>query len=399
MTWPTARLDEIAEIVGGSTPRTGVAAYWNGDIPWVTPADLSSLSGHYIGETPRMVTAEGLSNSGSKLLAAGSVLFSSRAPIGHVAINSVPMATNQGFKSLVPDQTRADAKYLYWWLRANKTYLQSLGNGATFKEVSKAIVSRVEVPLPPLAEQRRIAAILDQADELRTKRRRALTLLDELADSLFVDMFGDPVQNERGWPLAVMDEILDGIDSGTSPVCQDRRATDGEWGVLKLGAISTGEYLPRGNNKALLPNATPNRQHEVKVGDVLFSRKNTMDLVGASVFVGETPTQMLLPDLMFRLVLHQAVAIEAVFLQRMLAQLSMRDRIRRLASGSAASMSNISKSKLLGLKVPVPPQTLQQEFVERAAVLESARQTVLSEKSLLDELFASLQHRAFRGEL
>jgi type I restriction enzyme S subunit len=140
MTYARASLGSCCEIVSGATPKTGVPEYWDGDVLWATPKDLSDLEGKYIHETPRKITQTGLRNCAASLLPAGSVLLSSRAPIGHVAINTNPMATNQGFKSLVPRHDRVDAGYLYYWLRANRSFLESLGNGATFKEVSKNVI-------------------------------------------------------------------------------------------------------------------------------------------------------------------------------------------------------------------------------------------------------------------
>lgn len=197
-------LGDCCEIVSGATPRTDVPGYWDGDIAWATPADLSKLEGAFLDDTPRRITAAGLGSCGATVLPAGSVLLSSRAPIGHVAINSRPMATNQGFKSLIPRRELADAKYLYHWLRAKKTYLQSLGNGATFKEVSKAVVARVEVPLPPLQEQQRIAAILDEAEALRAKRRLSLAQVGALQQSIFFDMFGDPVESPKSKQIRIL---------------------------------------------------------------------------------------------------------------------------------------------------------------------------------------------------
>ncbi|WP_300639821.1 restriction endonuclease subunit S [Nocardioides sp.] len=125
----TVPLGAIAKIVSGATPKTGVAEYWDGDIEWATPADLGKLDGAYISATPRKLTDAGVKSCAATVLPAGSVLLSSRAPIGHVAINTVPMATNQGFKSLVLGP-QVHAKFLYHWLKAKTGYLQSLGNGA-----------------------------------------------------------------------------------------------------------------------------------------------------------------------------------------------------------------------------------------------------------------------------
>ena len=201
MSWPTVAIEECARIVSGATPSTSNPEFWDGDILWVTPKDLSGLNGHYISTTPRKITQRGLESCAAEVLPPNSVLFSSRAPIGHVAVTKAPMATNQGFKSFVPNAERLDPKFLFHWLRANRPYLESLGVGATFKEVSKAVVARLTIPLPPLAEQRRIAAILDAADALRQKRRQALRLLDQLTQAIFVEMFGDPAMNPHGWKL------------------------------------------------------------------------------------------------------------------------------------------------------------------------------------------------------
>ncbi|MGE3601698.1 MAG: restriction endonuclease subunit S [Dehalococcoidia bacterium] len=205
--WSKVRLDECSRIVSGGTPSTSVAAYWDGSIPWATPKDLSDLDGPYLEDTPRKITKAGLQNSSAEILPANSVLFSSRAPIGHVAVNRVPTATNQGFKSFVPDPARLDSKYLYHWLRKHRLYLESMGNGATFKEVSKEVVSRVEIPLPPLPEQRRIAAILDHAEALRAKRRQAMVNLGTLISATLVETFGDPSLNNKGWPKSTLGSL------------------------------------------------------------------------------------------------------------------------------------------------------------------------------------------------
>ena len=218
--WEKRTLAECTEIISGGTPKTSVDEYWDGEICWATPKDLSELSSPYISNTPRKVTQLGLEKSSANILPEGSVLFSSRAPIGHVAINTVPMATNQGFKSFIPDADVLDAKFLYWWLRSHRARLEALGNGATFKEVSKAVVSKVRLPLPPLEEQKRIAEVLDRAEALRARRRAALSLLDELTQSIFLDMFGDPVTNPMGYDQETLKELTHNITDGKHGDCK-----------------------------------------------------------------------------------------------------------------------------------------------------------------------------------
>lgn len=119
--WPMVALGEVCRVVSGSTPKTGIAAYWGGDVAWATPRDLSRLASMYIDETERTISRAGLDSCAASILQPGSVLLSSRAPIGHVAVNRVPMATNQGFKSLVPQDGKVEPRYLFYWLKANRT--------------------------------------------------------------------------------------------------------------------------------------------------------------------------------------------------------------------------------------------------------------------------------------
>lgn len=388
------RLADCCDIISGATPSTSEKSYWGGEVAWATPKDLSNLNSKCISSTAQTLTELGYSSCSAKLIPAQSVLFSSRAPIGHVAINTIPMCTNQGFKSFVPNPKRVSPDYLYYWLKANKLYLQSLGNGATFKEVSKAIVAEVRIPLPELPEQRRIAAILDKADALRAKRREAIAKLDQLLQSVFLEMFGDPVTNPKGWPQVRFSELLESIDSGTSPVCLDRSASDNEWAVLKLSAVTRCEYDPSAN-KALPEGVEPDKSLEVKVGDLLFTRKNTRDLVAACAFVTDTPPRLLLPDLIFRFRLKPLAPVVPRYLQALLAFPGKRKDIQSLAGGSAGSMPNISKAKLSNALIELPPTDLQCEFERRLKHCDLLKEQQRLALAKLDATFFALQQRAF----
>ena len=201
------KLSECTEIYSGSTPSTNNSEFWDGNIVWITPRDLSNLQTKYVKESEKKITAEGYKSCSTKMLPIGSVLLSSRAPIGHVAIAETELCTNQGFKSFIPKENLLCSDYLYYWLKANKEFLQNLGVGATFKEVSKSTLANVEIPLPPLEEQRRIASILDKADDIRQKRQQAIAKLDELLQATFIDMFGDPLENPKKFPIKKLSEF------------------------------------------------------------------------------------------------------------------------------------------------------------------------------------------------
>ena len=155
---------QLGTVIGGATPSTKDPAYWDGDIPWISPRDLTGYNSRYIGHGARNITQAGLDASSTTVLPTGSVLFSSRAPIGYVAMALNPVCTNQGFKSVVPND-ETDSLFLYYLLKHNRDKIEGLGSGTTFKEVSASTMRGIEVEVPEtLDEQRRIATVLDSID-------------------------------------------------------------------------------------------------------------------------------------------------------------------------------------------------------------------------------------------
>ena len=392
MKWKTIELGEVATIVSGSTPKTGVAEYWDGEIWWATPKDLSGIDSIYLTQTAQRITDAGLKSCSSRMLPTGSVLFSSRAPIGHVAINAMPVCTNQGFKSLIPDSERLNNKFLYFWLRANRAYLDSLGNGATFKEVSKAIVEKVEIPLPPLAEQERLAAILDRADALRRLRRESLERLDELAQSLFLELFGDPATNPKGWPVVKLGQAL--TVTGGYAFRSDLFSELGA-GIVRISNIQGGVVKLDNLAKIPLEQLGAGTRYAVEGGDVLIA------MSGATTGkIGIVPT-----TLDGKLFLNQRVGnIKPIankstvrFVSALLESSFFQRWIKELAWGAA--QPNISGKQIESIPIPLPPLPLQQQFATQIEELEALKTRARLSLTELDALFAALQHRAFAGEL
>jgi type I restriction enzyme S subunit len=353
---------------------------------------MSELDGAYISDTPRKLTRAGLENCAATILPAGSVLFSSRAPIGHVAVNTVPMATNQGFKSFVPKPNCVVAKFLYWWLRTNRPYLESLGNGATFKEVSKAVVSRIEISLPPLAEQRRIAEVLDRAEALRAKRRAALAQLDSLIQSLFLDLFGDPATNPKGLAKETLEQLTLNITDGKHGDC--RPSPDSGYFFVSVKDIKDGQIDYREARQIDRDDFMEvHRRTKLEVGDVLITNSGT---IGRTAVIAATPE-------LERTTFQKSVAIvkprserlESTYLKAALDMCVA--KLSRESSGS--SQKNLLLGQLRNFSVCVPPIPLQREFARRATAVEVLKTAQRASLAELDALFATLQHRAFRGEL
>ena len=188
--WREVAIGDIADVVGGSTPSTKDAANFNGDIPWLTPKDLSGPHDRYIARGERNLSQKGLDSCSAKLLPAGSVLLSTRAPIGYVALAKNPIATNQGFRSLIVREG-VSSDYLYYWLLQNTDELKRLASGSTFGELSGSSLKTLPVPLPPLPEQRAIAHILGTLDDKIELNRRMNQTLEEMARAIFKDWFID----------------------------------------------------------------------------------------------------------------------------------------------------------------------------------------------------------------
>ena len=201
-----ARLGDVCIVVSGTTPKSTQPEYWDGDLNWITPAELTEEA-DVICESRRKITRQAVVDNCLKPFPAGTVLLSSRAPIGKVAIAGTEMYCNQGFKNLVCSEKICN-RYLYHFLKSKTDYLNSLGRGATFKEISKGIVEEIEIPLPPLAEQHEIAAMLDKVSGLAAKRRRQLEKLEELVKARFIEMFGDCIVNPKRWKTKCRHSIL-----------------------------------------------------------------------------------------------------------------------------------------------------------------------------------------------
>ncbi len=188
--WRKVAIGEIADIVGGGTPSTKKAGNFDGTIPWLTPKDLSGIHDRYMARGERNLSRQGLDSSSAKLLPAGSVLLSTRAPIGYVALAKNPVSTNQGFRNLVV-RDGVFPEYLYYWLRLNTEELERYASGSTFRELSSSSLKKIQLFLPPLPEQRAIAHILGTLDDKIELNRRMNETLEAMARAIFQDWFVD----------------------------------------------------------------------------------------------------------------------------------------------------------------------------------------------------------------
>lgn len=231
MEWKEVTLGELGTIVGGATPSTKNPSFYDGNIPWLTPKDLSVNSNMYILRGERNITEAGFKSCSCKMLPKGSVLFSSRAPIGYVAIAANDMCTNQGFKSVIPNE-ETDSEFLYYLLKYNKDYIASQGSGTTFAEVSGKTMKDIEVVVPKEKEdQHRIASILSSLDRKIELNNKINADLEEMAQAVFKNWFVDfePFKNGKfvdselgmipeGWKVGKLFDIAEIFDKKRKPL-------------------------------------------------------------------------------------------------------------------------------------------------------------------------------------
>ena len=283
-------------------------------------------------------------------------------------------------------------EYLYYYLLFMSERIKGEGHGGIMIHTTKQEMEERIVPLPCLEEQKRIVDKLKMTSKIISDRKGQLEELDRLIKARFVEMFGDPVNNPKGWKTYQLDDCLERIDNGKSFVCSDKPRIGNYPAVLKLSAATYGDYRPN-ENKALLDESQFVEGAEVHPGDLLFTRKNTPELVGMAAYVQETPVKLMMPDLIFRLVPNEKM--NPVFLWQLINCKEFRPIIQGISGGSAKSMSNISKERLGKIRVICPPRVLQDELIPFVTQIDKSKLTVQKSLDGTQKLFDSLMQEYF----
>jgi type I restriction enzyme, S subunit len=385
------RLGDVVEIKGGGTPSTTNPAFWNGDIPWVSPKDMKSW---VIADAQDKITAEAVDASATNLVPAGSILVVNRSGIlKHtlpVGITDRPVAINQDIKALICGPM-ADPGFLAHIVKAAEPIVLSWVRATTADNFSVESLRNLEIPLPPLDEQRRIAAILDKADALRQKRKRAIALLDSLTQSIFADMFGDPAHNRLGLPVGKIGDLLDSATYGSS----GKAGPTGEYPMLRMGNLTTAGRMDYSDLKYIDLADGEVERYTVKRGDILFNRTNSAELVGkTAVFDRDDPHAF--AGYLVRARTKSGYSPE--YVSGYLNSSHGKKTLRGMAK-SIVGMANINAKEMQTIPILVPDQASQQQY---AKLIEGIRERQTRYEDSLREsehLFTSLQDRAFSGQL
>lgn len=294
------------------------------------------------------------------------------------------------------DKNELYVKYLYYFMSKYIDVLRAKSIGGVIKYIKLGDLTEAKIPIPPLEEQERIVSILERAHNAICKREESKRLLDELIQSKFVDVFGNPSINSKKWEVEELSNVLVNIENGKSFVCENYNREGIYPAILKLSAVTYGTYNSE-ENKALIDEESFIETAEVKNGDLLFTRKNTPELVGMSAYVYETTPNLMMPDLIFRLNTNEKC--NKIYLWQLINHQLFRGKIKALSNGSAKSMSNISKQNLMRLEIPLPPIVIQEEFADFVSQVNKLKFEMENNLEELQNNFNSLMQRAFNGEL
>ena len=379
------KIKDFASVVSGATPKTNIEEYWNGNFNWITPAEIKE-NDKYINNTFRKVSEEGIKSSSLKLLEKGTVLLTSRAPIGKVAIVGKEMYCNQGFKNIVCNKSIVNPEYIFYWLKNNTDYLNSLGRGATFKEISKSIVENIEVPIYSLDVQNKIVEVLNKSQEIIDKRKKQIEELNLLVKSKFIEMFGDVFLNTKNFEMKQIKDIVTVVKGITYKPNQ----------VNEEGTIVLRSSNIKGNkfdlNDIVRVNKKIDEKFLVEVNDILMCNRNGSErLVGKVAKIPEYNEPMTFGTFM--------TIIRSPYYNYLFTFFQTEAFRRQIKMQTSVAINQISIPLLESVKVPLPPIELQNKFVDFVKQVDKLKFEI--EKSLkeLENNFNSLINKAFKGEL
>ena len=380
-----ARLGDICTIQSGGTPSRHNKAYWDdGTIPWVK---ISDIKDKYLDATEERITKLGLENSSAKIFPAGTILYTIFATLGEVCILNIEAATNQAISGIQLESEQVDKNYLYHYLSSLKSIVNNIGRGVAQNNINMTILRNFEIPLPSLAEQRKIAAVLDKVSDLIAKCRQQLDKLDELVKSRFVEMFGDVIQNTKLWPQYVFSDITTSrlgkmLDAKQQTgMCQYPYLANFnvQWFRFELNNLNEMDF-----------NESDRVEFELRDGDLLVCEGG--EIGRCAVWHNE------IQSCYFQKALHRVRCKKEVVLPDYLAwwfKYNCDNKGFAAIEGAKATISHLPGAKLKALLVSVPPIELQNQFAAfvkqtkktKSAISHSLQKLETLKKALMQEYF------------
>ena len=391
--YPLFRLGEIFKIARGGSPRP-INDYLTDSedgLNWIMIGDTKGES-KYITRTKKKIRKEGLAKS--RMVYPGDFLLTNSMSFGRPYIMSTEGCIHDGWLVLSPkDDKSINTDFFYYLLGSDYIYRKfcQLAPGTTVKNLNIDLVKSVKVPLPPIYEQKRITNILSKADNLRKMRQESIQKLDELSQSIFLEMFGDPIKNSKHFPVGTIADLVKSTQYGTS----QKAGPVGEYPILRMGNITYCGKFDLSDLKYFDLDEKSQQKYLASHGDLLFNRTNSRELVGkTAVYYGEKP--MAYAGYLVKITPNKNSVPE--FISALLNSRHGKSTLKNMAK-NIVGMANINAKEVQTIKTIIPPLDLQNQFRTRLEKLREFEEKLLSSKEYMDQLFNSLMQKAFRGEL
>lgn len=389
MSWPLVKISDFCQTGSGGTPSRDIPEYYEGDIPWIKSGDLRE---NIVTSATEFISQEAINKSSAKIVSQGAILVAMYgATVGRMALLGIDAATNQAVCNVVPDASKADTKYVYYALLSKvPDFLRSAIGGAQ-PNISQGLIRSTEIPLPPLPEQKRIAAILDKADAIRRKRQQAIQLADDFLRAVFLDMFGDPVTNPKGFPVGTIRDLVDTANYGSSAKASE---TEGEFPMLRMGNITYSGAIDFSGLKYVDLSKKDQPKYLVEKGDLLFNRTNSKELVGKTA-VYDRDDVAAIAGYLIRVRMNEKG--NSYYVSGYLNSTHGKSTLQSMCK-SIVGMANINAQEMQNIQILLPPIEIQNKY---AAIFQTTKQLLRSQSQSegnLADLFSAISQKAFRGE-
>ncbi len=390
MSWPLVKISDFCLTGSGGTPSREVPEYYQGDIPWIKSGDLRE---NIVTSATEFISREAIQKSSAKIVSSGAILVAMYgATVGRMALLGIDAATNQAVCNITPDASRADTKYVYYALLSKvPEFLRSAIGGAQ-PNISQGLIRSTEILLPPLSEQNRIASILDKADAIRRKRQQAIKLADDFLRAVFLDMFGDPVTNPKGWEVKALADVCKKITDGThhSPPIADTGVPYITAKHLKktgLQFFNDPWFISEEDHRAIYSRCAPEKDDVLYIKDGAttgLAAINEYDFefsMLSSLALLKPDREKILPEYLTAFLNHP------------------RTKQVMIANMAGAAITRLTLAKIKSVRTPIPPIEMQQKFTDVYVKVREMTRKVSSGVDASVNAFEAISQKAFSGQL
>ena len=400
--------DVVDKIVGGGTPSKSVAAYFQGDIPWMTVKDMNKL---ILKDTVDHISKEAVENSSTNIIPAGTAIIATRMSLGKVVRAEFDSAINQDLKAIFFN-AELNSHYFEYWYRSQADVIQALGTGTTVKGIRLEVLKALNFPLPPAAEQTRIVDKLDQllaqVDTLKARVDAIPSILKKFRQSVLTAAVSGQLteewrtENHTGaWESLTLADVVDEVSQGWSPKCINVPVNDSQWGVIKTSAVQKIEFVEKENKR--LPDDLGPREHlQLLEGDILTTRAGPRVRCGVTCYVGRVTSKLMICDKVYRYRVAEDKGLSR-FLVIQLNSLTVLERIEELKTGISESGMNLTQTKFKALELEWPKIKEQAQIVKNVeqlfAFADQIESKVAAAQKHINHITQSILAKAFRGEL